>query len=110
VSFINKYGGPIVGPRLSTLPDPCPNPTQYIWSRVRFYAYIEKLSSSDKTKKFTFLVLLHNVGSCHAYVTKWIWFFDTNIKLLLTFIFYHKSIVKQDRYMTHLLSYSNTVL
>jgi hypothetical protein len=33
-----------------------------------------------------------------------------NITMLIAFIFYHRALVKQDHYMTHLLSCSNAVL
>jgi hypothetical protein len=33
-----------------------------------------------------------------------------NIGFFLTFIFYHRAVVKKDHYMTHLLSYANTGL
>ncbi len=35
---------------------------------------------------------------------------DKNIKLLIIFIFYHRTVVKQYHHMTHWLSYSKTVL
>ncbi len=66
------------------------------------------------------VVLLHNGGVCNGCITNGFGTYKLSLHkeneyyqentLFLTFLFYNRTVVKQDHFMTHQLSYPNAVL